>query len=335
MSIEIFIAYRRQDTSGYALGLGRAIKGSEALPGVKVFLDSDDLKPGASWEEEIRASASACDVALVLIGDEWLVTRDGQRKLEQEHDPVHAELELLLGRDGIKIIPVLLEEAKMPTRRDLPEKVHGLLRANAHRIHDASYDRDVNDLIEQLTAIDEERGAPPAAGPSSQIPQADAPMGFPERITQRFLEQEVRGMGRDRVLALVAELRRRGRTDDEIYEEALNYSQFQPPDRLPTRITVAWLAANVPFLSPSRIRELSAELVRRGWSAEEIRKHVFEHRQTGLAEKIPASIRIAWLERNTPLMTIDEQDRLASVMLDRGWPPEEVGHHLPFAATLA
>jgi hypothetical protein len=331
--MKIFLSYRRQDTAGYALGLRRAIlENSTNID--EVFLDSDSLMPGARWDEEIRTHASGCDVALVLIGDEWLVTRDGQRKIKEDNDPVHAELELVLGRDGIDIVPILVEGAKMPSRRDLPEKVRELCRWHSHEIHDASFDRDVNDLIELLAAIADKRGAPCTAGSHPQVRAAESAMSFPTRITSRFLQQEVRGMGRDHLLELVAELRRRGWSDDEIDEHALSHSPFQPPERLPARITVAWLAANIPFLGSSRIRELSAELVRRGWPPDEIRAHVFEHRQVDLSEEIPARIMPWWLDRNAPLMTIDEQNRLAEVMIDRGWPPADVRHHLPLATTV-
>ena len=138
-------------------------------------------------------------------------------------------------------------------------------------------------------------------------------------------------MGRDQLLALIAELRRRGRTEEEIYDSALSFSPLQPLKRLPARITPAWLATNVPLLSPTRIRHLTAEMQRRGWSADQIRRHVCEHRQGGLAEEVPARIHSAWLERNAPLMTIAEQARLADIMVERGWSPEDIKHHVPYA----
>jgi hypothetical protein len=136
-------------------------------------------------------------------------------------------------------------------------------------------------------------------------------------------------MGRDQLLAFMAELQRRGWTEEEIYGWALGFSPLKPPKRLPTRITPVWLATNVPLLGPTRIRHLTTELRRRGWQPDEIRTHVFEHRQGGLADKIPARIQTGWLEQNTPLMTIGEQNHLVEVMLERGWAPEEVKRYLP------
>jgi hypothetical protein len=331
--MDIFISYRRQDTSGYALGLRREFIQSQSLSSVQVFLDSASLAPGVRWREEIRGWLSGCEVMLVLIGDEWLVTRDGQKKIEQENDSVHFELELVLGRRDIKIIPVLVEEATMPSPGMLPPSVRGLCEYEATAIHDNSYDPDVNRLIERLSAIADELRDTSGTGPHDP-PEAPDPASYPARITERYLEQEVSGMGRDQLRALMAELRRRGWTEEEIYDRALKYSPLQPPNRLPARITPAWLATNVPLLSPDRIRHLTAELLRRGWSSDEIRTHVFEHHQNGLAEKIPDRIQPGWLERNAPLMTSAEQNRLAEVMLARGWAPENVRRYLPHAQSV-
>lgn len=141
-------------------------------------------------------------------------------------------------------------------------------------------------------------------------------------------------MGRDQLLAFLGELRRRGWSDKDIYEYALGFSPLQPPQRFPRRITPLWLATNVPLLSADRIRQLTTVLRQRGWSAEDIRAHVFEHRQGGLAEQVPARIRESWLDRNAPLMTISEQTRLAKILLDRGWKFEDVRYHLPYAQNL-
>jgi TIR domain-containing protein len=329
--MDIFISYRRQDTSGYALGLRREF--TQSLSSVHVFLDSASLDPGVRWREEIRRRLSLCEVMLVLIGDEWLITRDGQKKIEQENDSVHFELELVLGRNGIMIIPILLEEAKMPSPLDLPLSVRGLCEYEAHAIHDRTYDHDVNRLIERLTTIADELPNTPVSGPHPPLSPPD-PASFPARITGHYLQREVSGMGQDQLRALMAELRRRGWSEEEIYDRALKFSPLQPPSRLPARITPAWLATNVPLLSPNRIRHLTTELRRRGWSSDEIRTHVFEHHQNGLAEAIPARIQPGWLERNAPLMTVAEQNRLAQVMLARGWPVEDVRHHLPEAQIL-
>jgi hypothetical protein len=324
MSLEIFISYRRQDTSGYALGLRREF--AKTLTSARVFLDVDSLEAGMRWRDEIRDRLDACDVMLVLIGDEWLVTRDGERKLHRENDPLRYELEYAFQRGGITIIPILLEDTKMPAIEQLPRPIARLSEIQAEAIHDRTYDGDVNRLIERLARI-----AELPVKPSKGTPTAPTPAEFPPRITRRYLEQEVGGMGRDRLLELIAELRRRGWTDEEIYDGALSYSPLRPPTRFPNRITTEWLASNVPLLSPKRIAQLTTLMRRRHWSSDDIRTHVLGHRDGGLAEDIPSSIRLGWLERNVPLMTVDEQNRLAEVMLKRGWSEEEIRGHVPYA----
>jgi hypothetical protein len=244
--LELFISYRRQDTSGYALGLRRQF--AQTLASARVFLDSQSIAAGMHWRDEIRERLSGCDVMLVLIGDEWLVMRDGQKKIEDENDPVRLELKHALGRKNIVVIPVLVEDAKMPSTRDLPVDVRRLCEFNAHAIHDRTYDQDVGSLIERLTSIAEKTDAPAAVPhpPDASPPDTGTDAAWPSRITERFLEQEVSGMGRDQLLALIAELRRRGRTEEEIYDSALSFSPLQPLKRLPARITPAWLATNVP-----------------------------------------------------------------------------------------
>ncbi len=329
MNTKIFISYRRQDTSGYALAIHREIM--EKVPSADATIDASFLKPGARWRDEIRKRASSCDIALVIVGRDWLVGRDGERKIDDESDPVRAELELFLSRPEAEIIPIFVDGAKMPSARELPDAVRELHGRHGLEIHHATYGQNIDELIELLTVRATQRGAGPAAGPRPDLPPAGTATSFPARITQQYLEREVPGMGRDRLVALVTELRRRRWTDAEVAEYALRHSPIRPPDGLPTRITLGWLEANVPLLGVGRIHELNAELVRRGWTPEERRTHVFEHRQVDLSLTIPARIQIDWLQRNAPLMTADEQTRLAEVILERGWSLEEVRRYLPFA----
>lgn len=325
--MEIFISYRRQDTSGYALALRREFR--QALPSVRVFLDVESLDAGVRWRDEIGRRLTACDVMLVLIGDEWVTMRDGTKKIEQDNDPVRFEFEHVLRRDKqITIIPVLVEDARMPSPDDLPAAVRRLCDYNAHAIHDRTYDQDVNRLVEGLSKLADKTDDLPTPGPGPPTGPKDTGSLFPARITERFLHQEVKGMGRDQLVALIVELKRRGWTDEETYEYALSFSPLQPPKRLPARVTPAWLATNVPLLSPQRIRDLTTALRSRGWSPEEIRRHVFEVRQGEIAEEIPARITYAWLERNAPLLTTDEQERLGDIMLDRGWSHDDIEHYV-------
>lgn len=154
---------------------------------------------------------------------------------------------------------------------------------------------------------------------------------FPSKITERYVYEVVPGMGRDQLLALIAELVRRGWEPEDIYEYGLACSSLKPPKRLPARITLGWLATNVPLLSPNRIDKLIRELVTRNWSHEDIRAHVLRNRQAALAPPLPARIQASWVSRYAPLMTASEQDRLAKALLSKNWTSAEVREYMPHA----
>lgn len=327
--MDIFISYRRQDTSGYALALRREL--TRSLPDSKVFLDVESLDAGERWKDVVCDRVGSCDLVLVVIGDEWLVTRDGHKKIDREEDPVRFELVTALGRENMTIMPVLVEEARMPAPADLPADVRALCERHAHQIHDRTYDQDVNALVELLTRRSAESTPhlPPADDNVTSPPVADAQ--FPSRITYGWLEYEVPSMGRDQLLALIAELIGRGWLADEVYESAIAGSPLKPPKRLPARVTVGWLAQNVPLLSPTRVDKLIKELKRRNWSDSDIRIHVLGNRQPGLAPDIPSRIQTSWVLRWAPLMTVDERDALAAALIQRGWTSDEAAEYVPYA----
>lgn len=327
--MDIFLSYRRQDAAGYALGLKREF--TRAFPDVQLFLDVQSLDAGMRWRDEIQKRIERCDVMLVIIGDEWLLTRDGNKKIDSPDDPVRLELETALARQGgIQIIPVLVEEACMPSARELPDQVKGLCEYNAHPIHDKTYDQDVNVLVERLTELfAEQAGTKQRARPRALSPEVSTSSPYPSKITDRYLREEVSGMGRDQLLALIAELLRRGWTHEDVFENALRFSPLKPPKKLPARITPVWLATNVPLLSPARIDKLVSTLRDRGWRDEDIRTYVWGNRQAGLASPLPKRISVSWVEANAPLMTPDEQTSLADALLQRGWSADEIHYYLP------
>lgn len=332
--MDVFISYRREDTSGYALGFRRAIM--QHVPGSKVFLDVESMDAGVNWRRAIRDQIASCDVLLVIIGDEWLVTRDQRKKIDSDDDPVRHELAEALARDGdVHVIPVIVEEAKMPAPADLPSDVRKLCDFNTHVIHDRSYDSDLTKLLTTLgnlstsgPAIQEASTAVPS------VPAAPARASFPDRITERYLTDNVPSMDRDELVGLMALLRERGWDDKRIDDEMLSHSPLNPPSRLPARITPAWLETHVPLLTATRTRRLVRELRKRRWSDKDIRTHVLTKHLNGLADTIPARVSPRWLEENAVLMTAQQQRELATVLATRGWSADNIAASLPEAGSV-
>jgi hypothetical protein len=230
-------------------------------------------------------------------------------------------------------MPILVEDARMPRAADLPPDVAGLCEYQAHFIHDGTYDQNVNALISRLREI-----APPdgprvkgARAGAADSGRRKAPTSYPAKITESYLQTDVSGMGRDDLIEFVSEVLRRGWEPEDAFEYGLCYSPLKPPTKLPARITVAWLATNAALLGPKRQRRLIQELRRRGWSDEELRQHVLDNRQPGLAPRLPGKIFESWVERYAPLMTSQEQDALAKELVLRGWSSTEIRKHMPLA----
>lgn len=146
----IFISYRRSDCLAQANGLRDGL--GRRLPGARVFKDIDSIPPGEDFEEYIRSEIEACDVVLVLIGDNWLDPRPGTatRRLDEANDFVRLEVESALRTPGLRVIPVLVEGAKMPEPSELPESIRRLARLNAFDLDDRRWEGDLERLTQAL-----------------------------------------------------------------------------------------------------------------------------------------------------------------------------------------
>jgi len=66
----------------------------------EVFFDVDSIPPGADFVEFLEHEVGACDVMLVMIGDDWLELpdREGQPRLADPLDFVHIEIKSAMER---------------------------------------------------------------------------------------------------------------------------------------------------------------------------------------------------------------------------------------------
>lgn len=170
----IFISYRRSDSAGHT---GRLVDDlAEQLDGQALFHDLEALEAGVDFVDALEKAVSSCSVMLVMIGPTWAsaATADGQRRLHQPGDFVRMEVEAALARN-IRVIPVLVGDAEMPTAADLPASMAPLLRRHAYAISDRRWQYDVTQLLNILVKIPGVaplRAQPPPAPPP---PPAKAP----------------------------------------------------------------------------------------------------------------------------------------------------------------
>jgi hypothetical protein len=185
MAQRIFISYRRDDSRGYAGRLQGDL--SRRYTEEHVFRDVE-IPPGADFGEYITGLVDKCNVVLAIIGPRWLDARDreGERRIDDPQDWVRLEIERALARDGVEVIPVLVDGARLPPREELPASLLGLRRRNAFELSDSRWDYDLDQLGKHLdmllrgtSAIHLSPTGPPPTPTAVQTP-APAPAPAPE-----------------------------------------------------------------------------------------------------------------------------------------------------------
>jgi hypothetical protein len=104
----------------------------------------------------LERSVGQCDVLLALIGRRWAGDGGGgQARIHDPNDWVHVEIATALRR-GVRVIPVLLDGARMPEVDSLPQDLRSLVRMNAADVRASRLNSDVWDLTgSTLTALGE------------------------------------------------------------------------------------------------------------------------------------------------------------------------------------
>lgn len=193
-SPRVFISYRRDDTAGHA---GHLYADLVAQFGAdRVFMDTETIEPGADFTERLRREIESSDVLIALIGKRWLV-----RRLREPQDYVRLEIQLALDRK-LRVIPVLVQGARMPSVTQLPESIGDLSHRNALEISNSRWGHDVKELVAAL----EGRKRAPASDSSRTSTRrlSNLPLALTSFVGRGHeLDQLVDLQSRSRLLALV------------------------------------------------------------------------------------------------------------------------------------
>jgi hypothetical protein len=145
----VFISYRRSDCPGHAGRLYDRVVGRVGSD--HVFMDIDAIGPGEDFTEHIEQAIGSCAVVLALIGRDWLDSEDLEgRRLDHPDDLVRFEIAAALRRPGVRVIPVLVEGARMPAAEQLPADLQTLARRNAFELRDEHWRHDVDRLLQEV-----------------------------------------------------------------------------------------------------------------------------------------------------------------------------------------
>ena len=147
----IFISYRREETAYPAGWLFDRL--TDRYGAGAVFKDIDSIEPGDDFVDVVTRAVGSCDVLLALIGTQWLTVTEesGGRRIDSPGDYVRLEVEAALSRK-VRVVPVLVGGASMPSAEDLPASLAALSRRHALELSPSNFEFETSRL---LRVIDE------------------------------------------------------------------------------------------------------------------------------------------------------------------------------------
>jgi len=147
---QIFISYRRGDNAAVT---GRIYdRLTQKFGDDSVFKDIDSIPLGVDFRQHIDDIVQECDVVLAVIGPRWAGDSEkvGDRRIDLPDDFVRLEIESALKRK-IRVIPLLIDNASMPSAESLPESMRGLAQRHGITIsHDPHFHTDMERLMKGL-----------------------------------------------------------------------------------------------------------------------------------------------------------------------------------------
>src|SRR5512139_708445 len=106
----VFVSYQRVDTAFAALALGYALRAG----GHEAFVDTGSIGAGEAYRQVISNAISRSNVVLALIGRGFDAGRLHEPTSVVTYEWQRARFH------GINVVPVLVDDAAMPTDEQLP-----------------------------------------------------------------------------------------------------------------------------------------------------------------------------------------------------------------------
>lgn len=141
----VFVNYRVREQGGYATLLHREL--SRVFGSGQVFLASCSIPPGDDFVADIFHTLRGCEILLAVIGPRWSEFRGAP-----EHDWVHREIAEAF-RCGIRVIPVLVDDAELPAEAELADGTTALARCQYVRLRHYSVESDLDQLVREIQKV--------------------------------------------------------------------------------------------------------------------------------------------------------------------------------------
>lgn len=145
----IYISYRRDDTGKTVWRLFDWLERQFGAAGV--FFDREVIGPGDKFPQVLEHRLAESEVLIAVIGPRWLTIADdqGRPRLWAERDYVAYEVSSALSR-RTRVIPVLVDSARMPAREELPPAVSAVADNQALPLDDAHFRSDFEKLVNAI-----------------------------------------------------------------------------------------------------------------------------------------------------------------------------------------
>jgi CheY-like chemotaxis protein len=141
--MNVFVSYQRADTALAAHALGYALR----LGGHEAFVDTGSIGAGERYRQVIAEAVAKSNVMLALMGPQF----DAQRL----HEPASViTFEWQRARfHGIAVVPVLVDDRKMPAENDLPTPLRWISRHNLLALRRASLTADIDACVAAIPKL--------------------------------------------------------------------------------------------------------------------------------------------------------------------------------------
>jgi pterin-4a-carbinolamine dehydratase len=181
---KIFVSYRREDSGPVARRLADSL--ARAFGPNNVFIDTDSIRIGTKWKDEINKAIHESSVLVVVIGKLWLFLQDtnGRRRIDNKNDWVRTEV--LSGFEaGRTVLPILVSGATLPRLEALPASLQPLLDSQGYELNDTYWERDSAYLFERIEALGIPRTSSDSIGSDLAWPQ---PIDKSKELTEAELD---------------------------------------------------------------------------------------------------------------------------------------------------
>lgn len=143
----VFISYRRVD-GGSAGRLRDSLERSFGRH--RVFQDVCSIPYGESFPEYLTTAVEKSEIVLAVIDRNWI---GRLKKKESYPDWVVVEIGLALRQKHTKVIPVLIDDTKIPPADQLPDSIAELANLKAAKLSNDNWDSDINLIIRRISEL--------------------------------------------------------------------------------------------------------------------------------------------------------------------------------------